>query len=84
MNTFTSCGFHWYPWPADGKCPCAPDQHVRVLTSDEHDEKQPYDSNYIRCAYFIPWNLISAGWYPVNPDGTEITPFPIPSNPTYP
>lgn len=74
MNTFTSCGLPWYPWPADGKCPCDPDQIVRVLTRDERARKTPYNSGYLHSAGWVPWKLSNAGWYPVNPDGTEITP----------
>lgn len=72
MKTFTSCGLPWYPWPADGKCPCARDQHIRFLW----DSEESGDSTYIDAATIasgIEWDAPHCvGWYPVNPDGTEI------------
>lgn len=74
MNTFTSCGLPWYPPPADGKCPCNPHQLVRVLLHAENKGIVAYDhDNAVEEAYIIPWSLqMYAGWYPVNPDGTEL------------
>jgi hypothetical protein len=72
MNTFTSCGLPWYPWPSDHNRPCHPGQYVRVLTLDELDGIEPYNQNYIKSSCSIPWGYPNAGWYPVNPDGSEI------------
>ena len=77
MNTFTSCGLPWHPWPADGKCPCEPEQHIRVLSKDELDGFDKYDSSFVINSSLANWgSKWDAGWYPVNPDGTEITPPP--------
>lgn len=81
MNTFTSCGLVWYPPPADGKCPCDPDQMVRVLFKSERIALAPY-VNATDTANYWPWDdSRNAGWYPVNPDGTEITPARKPARP---
>jgi hypothetical protein len=73
MNTFTSCGLPWHPVPDDGKIPCDPDQFVRVLLNAEKKGIVGYKLGYDRAALF-PWLVVGyAGWYPVNPDGTEIT-----------
>lgn len=74
MNTFTSCGLPWYPWPNDGSNPCAHDQYIRVLSKDEFDGVDPYDASFCIKASSAKWGgKYEAGWYPVNPDGTEIT-----------
>lgn len=84
MNTFTSCGLPWHPVPDDGKCPCPFDQTVRVLLLDEMEGVQEYEHDYDQASLF-PWRLlIYAGWYPVNPDGTEIALLPSPKPLTRP
>lgn len=83
MNTFTSCGLPWHPVPNDGKCPCDPDQHIRVLLNAEKKGYQRYSLDHDPASCF-PWAVLFytyAGWYPVNPDGTEITPSPRPARP---
>lgn len=76
MKNFTSCGLPWYPWPADGKCPCEPEQHVRILTRDEVLGNVKYDNTHDEACCWAWSGVDRAGWYPVNPDGTEITPRP--------
>lgn len=84
MNTFTSCGLPWHPVPDDGKIPCDPDQHVRVLLNAEKKGIVGYELGYDRAALF-PWLVVGyAGWYPVNPDGTEIALLPSPKPLTRP
>lgn len=78
MNTFKSCGLVWYPPPADGKCPCAPDQTIRLLYKSEKEGRMSY-SPIFDCACAWLWGSDKhAGWFPVNPDGTEITSKPSP------
>ncbi len=81
MKTFTSCGLVWYPWPADCKCPCEPDQHVRILTIEERSGEEKYDNEHEPAGLWWWGSRKYAGWYTVNPDGTEITPSPSPSRP---
>lgn len=81
MNTFISCGLPWFPWPTDGKCPCGPDQRVRFLWESEKSGDSGY-INAVMTASGIEWDVYNcAGWFPVNPDGTEITPSLRPARP---
>lgn len=72
MNTFTSCGLPWYPPPDDGLCPCDPDQFVRVLFDTEKDGRESYVNRTHPAKNWAWWSEYHEGWYPVNPDGTEI------------
>jgi hypothetical protein len=81
MNTFTSCGLPWHPVPDDGKCPCAPDQFIRVLLNSEKDGRELYVGGAYPARMWRGGFSGLAGWYPVNPDGTEITPYPRPGRP---